>query len=71
MIDLLWTAWGVVCNIATVIGFASIAVVVGALLAHSHAVHRAAAAQRANEQQWRDFAHRGLHTIDTPRDSKE
>ncbi|MEW1845924.1 hypothetical protein AB0392_48920 [Nonomuraea angiospora] len=71
MIDVLRTAWGVLCDVATVIGFASITVVVGALLAHSHAVRRADAAQRANEQQWRDFAHRGLHAIDTPRDPKE
>ncbi|WP_188197287.1 hypothetical protein [Nonomuraea sp. SYSU D8015] len=65
MIDVLWTAWTVLRDLATVIGFASITVTVVALLAHSRAVRQADAAQRAREQQWRDFARRGLRAIDT------
>ncbi|TMR90535.1 hypothetical protein [Nonomuraea basaltis] len=68
MIDLLWTAWGVLWDVAAVIGLASITVTAVALLAHSRAVRHADAAQRANEQQWRDFARRGLHAIETPKE---
>ncbi|MEU7855183.1 hypothetical protein [Nonomuraea sp. NPDC049141] len=69
MIDLLRGAWSVLWDIAAVIGLASITFTAVVLLAHSRAVRQANAAQRASEQ-WRDFAHRGLHTIEIPKEEQ-